>query len=331
MKAVQLTALGEPDVLVYGDVAEPEITSSTQIKVRLTAAGVNPVDGKIRRRGLFYGAQPPAILGCDGTGEVVATGREVRRFNVGDHVWFCHGGLGREPGNYAEYTVLEQAEAEFAPHHVEPIQIAGGPLALITAWEALYDRGHLQEEQTVLIHAGAGGTGHLAIQLAKLRRARVITTASSKEKADFVRSLGADHVVNYREDDLAEAVADWTRGRGVDLCFDTVGPAVFRGSIPLVAHYGTLVTLLDPGVDLDLDEARTRNLTLAFTLMLTPLLRDLPDPRQHQGEILRVCAEWMNEGKLRVVVSDSLPLEQTAEAHRKLEEGHTLGKLVLVP
>ena len=182
-----------------------------------------------------------------------------------------------------------------------------------------------------MIHAGAGGTGHLAIQLAKLRGATVITTVSSPEKADFVRALGADEVINYREDDLVTAVADWTRGRGVDLCFDTVGPEVFRQSIPVVAHYGTLVTLLDPGTDLDLDEARTRNLTLAFTLMLTPMLRDLPEARAHQGEILRVCAEWMNEGKLRVVVGDSLPLEQAAEAHRRIEAGRTLGKLVLVP
>jgi NADPH2:quinone reductase len=331
MKAVQMTAQGGPEVLVYGEVPEPQIDSPTQIKVRLAAAGINPVDTKICSRGLFYGAAPPAILGCDGTGEVVAVGPEVRRFAVGDRVWFCHGGLGREPGNYAEYSVLEEDQAEFAPSQVEPIHAAAGPLALITAWEALYDRGRLQEGQTVLVHAGAGGVGHLAIQLAKLRGATVITTVSSHDKAELVRSLGADEVIDYRQQDLVGAVNDWTQGRGVDLVLDTVGPAVFRASIPAVAHYGTLVTLLDPGSDLDLSEARVRNLSLAFCLMLTPMLRDLPEARRHHGEILRVCGEWLDAGQLRVVVGDSLPLAQAAEAHRRVQAGHTTGKIVLVP
>ena len=329
MKAAVLTALGDPEVLVYTEVPEPELKTPTQIKVRLAAAGINPVDTKIRQRGLFYGAEPPAILGCDGVGEVVASGTEVRRFAVGDRVWFCHGGLGREPGNYAEFTVIEEAEAEFAPSQIDAIHAAGGPLALITAWEALYDRGRLQEGQTVLVHAGAGGVGHLAIQLAKLRGARVIATISSHEKAELARSLGADAVINYRDQDLVEAVNDWTQGRGVDLAFDTVGAATFRASIPAVTHYGTLVTLLDPGTDLDLGEARMRNLSIAFCLMLTPMLRDLEAARRHQGEILRVCGEWLDAGKLRIVVSDSLPLAQAAEAHRRVGSGHTVGKIVL--
>ncbi len=331
MKAVQMATIGGPDVLVYGDVPEPDLCTATQIKVRLAAAGVNPIDTKIRQRGLFYGAMPPAILGCDGAGTVVEIGAEVRRFAVGDRVWFCHGGLGREPGNYAELRVLEESQAEFAPTQVEAIHAAAGPLALITAWEALYDRGHLQEGQTVLVHAGAGGVGHLAIQLARLRGARVIATASTHDKAELARSLGADATIDYRTEDLVAAVNDWTQGRGVDLALDTVGGAVFRASIPAVAHYGTLVTLLDPGPDLDLGEARMRNLSLAFTLMLTPMLRDLPGPRQHQGEILRVCADWMDKGELRVVVGDSLPLAQAAEAHRRIGAGHTSGKIVLVP
>jgi NADPH2:quinone reductase len=331
MKAVFMTALGGPEVLSCSECDEPEIHSPTQIKVRLHAAGVNPIDTKIRRRGLFFGASPPAILGCDGAGEVVAVGKDVTRFAVGDAVWFCHGGLGREPGNYAGFTVLEETEAEFKPARVDFAEAAAGPLALITAWEALFDRGRLSEGQRVLVHAGAGGVGHLAIQLAVIAGARVIATTSPGPKAELALELGAERVIDYRAEDVAAAVADWTRGRGVDIAFDTVGAAAFRASIPAVAHYGTLVTLLDPGTDLDLSEARVRNLSIAFTLMLTPMLRDLRDARAHQGEILRVCGEWMDEGRLRVVLGDRLPLGDAAEAHRRIEEGHTTGKLVLEP
>lgn len=329
MKAVVISETGGPDVLQPREVTDPVIQTPTQIKVKLHAAGVNPIDTKLRGRGLFYGAAPPAILGCDATGEVVETGDQVNRFQTGDLVWFCHGGLGREPGNYAEYTVMEESRAEFRPARIDAVQAAAGPLVLITAWEALFDRGRLEQGQDVLIHAGAGGVGHVAIQLAKLRGARVITTVSSEEKADFVRSLGADAVIDYRRQDPAEAIQEITEGRGVDLVFDTVGPAVFRQSLPLLAEYGTLVTILDPTDQLITSEARNKNLTIAFTLMLTPALKDLPDALAHQGEILRLCGEWMTEGRLKVEVTRRLPLEQAAEAHRLIEEGHTMGKIVL--
>ncbi len=329
MQAVVMTDIGNIDVLKLKEIAEPEIISPRQIKVRLAAAGVNPVDTKLRKKGLFYGAQPPAILGCDGAGEVVAVGEKVIRFQPGDQVWFCHGGLGREQGNYAQFTVMDENRAEFAPARISSTGAAAAPLALITAWEALYDRGRLQKDQSVLIHAGAGGVGHLAIQLAKLRSARVITTVSSQAKADFVQSLGADAVINYKKQDLGEAIHEFTEGKGVDLVFDTVGPEVFRQSLPLLAEYGTLVTILDPGDSLVTGEARNKNLTIAFTLMLTPALKDLPEALAHQGEILRLCGEWMSEGKLKVEVSKTLPLAEAGKAHGIIEEGHTQGKLVL--
>jgi NADPH2:quinone reductase len=169
----------------------------------------------------------------------------------------------------------------------------------------------------------------VAIQIARLAGARVAATVSGPEKADFVHELGAEYAINYREEDLVEAVMDWTEGRGVDIAFDTVGPDVFRASLPAMAHYGDLVTILDPGPGLDLAEARNRNLRLSFELMLTPMLRGLPEARAHQGEILRRCAEWIDAGKLHIHVSETFPLEGAAEAHRAIEEGHTQGKLVL--
>ena len=330
MKAVVMTAPGDPGVLDCREMPEPQITAQGQIKVRMRAAGVNPVDTKVRERGLFLG-NPPAILGCDGAGEVVEAGSSVEHFRPGDRVWFCHGGLGGAPGNYAEFTVLDERHAEPMPTGLSFVQAAAAPLVLITAWESLITQGRVDDGQTVLIHAGAGGVGHVAIQIAKLRGARVITTVGSNEKADFVRSLGADETILYRDEDFVERTLALTEGRGADLVYDTVGPRIFRRSIEATAHYGSLVTLLDPGPDVDWKEARIRNLTIQFTLMLTPWLRGLDDHWARQNEILRQCADWMTEGRLHVDVGQQMPLAEAAQAHRLIGEGHSRGKIVLIP
>jgi len=328
MKAILMTAVGEPEVLQFQEIKEPEITEATQIKVKLQAAGVNPVDTKIRRNGVFYDNALPAVLGCDGAGVVVETGTEVSQFKAGDKVWFCHGGLGREQGNYAEYTVIDQRWGSLMPETFSFTEAAASPLVLITAWGALFDRGGLQEGQTVLIHAGAGGVGHVAIQLAKLKGAKVITTVSSEQKAEFVKSLGADDAINYTQNGFAHAVNDLTAGKGADLVFYTVGSAVFKESIAVTAHFGRLVTLLDPG-ELNLGEARMRNLLIGFELMLTPMLRDLPEARDKHVEILNQCAKLADKGLLIPYISKQLSLIEAAEAHKLIEAGHTNGKIVL--
>jgi NADPH2:quinone reductase len=329
MKAIEMRAPGDPSVLELAQRPMPTIQAPTEMLVRLEAAGVNPVDTKLRSRGVLIPEGLPAVLGCDGAGVVEAVGDAVRRFKPGDAVWFCHGGLGGPHGNYAEHALVDEAVAQPKPQALDFVHAAAGPLVLITAWEALFDRAGLREGKTVLVHAGAGGVGHVAIQLARLAGARVAATVSGPEKADFVHELGAEYAINYKEEDLVESIMDWTGGRGVDIGFDTVGPAVLRATIPAMAHYGDLVTILDPGSDLDLAEARNRNLRLSLELMLTPMLRDLPEARAHQGEILRRCAEWIEADKLRIHVSDTFPLESAADAHRAIEEGHTTGKLVL--
>ena len=328
MKAILMTAVGDAEVLKFQDIKEPEISEKTQIKVRLQAAGINPVDTKIRSNGVFYDQALPAVLGCDGAGIVVESGPEASKFKIGDEVWFCNGGLGREQGNYAEYTVIDERWVSLRPKTFTFIEAAAAPLVLITAWGALFDRGGLQAGQTVLIHAGAGGVGHVAIQLAKLKGAKVITTVNSGQKADFVKSLGADEAVNYTPNGFADEVNDLTRGKGADLVFDTVGPAVFKESIAVTAHFGRLVTLLDPG-ELNLGEARMRNLLIGFELMLTPMLRDLPEARDKHVEILNQCAQWADKGLLKPHVSKQLSLSEAAVAHKLIEAGHTIGKIVL--
>jgi len=328
MKAMVMTAIGDPEVLTLQNIPEPEICSPTQLKVKLKAAGVNPVDTKIRRNGIFYEKDLPAVLGCDGAGIVVETGANVSRMKPGDKVWFCHGGLGREQGNYAEYTVIDERWASLMPKNVSFEEAAAAPLILITAWGALFDRGGLKSGQTVLIHAGAGGVGHVAIQLAKLKGANVITTVSSEVKAEFVKNLGADQAVIYSRDNFTDAVNRITGNNGANLVLDAVGPAVFKESIPATAHFGRLITLLDPG-ELSLREARMRNLLIGFELMLTPMLRDLDQARDRHITILNQCATWIEQGLIKIHISKTLPLDAAIEAHRLIEAGHTAGKIVL--
>ena len=331
MQAVHMTAPGPAgEVLRLVEVPLPEITRPSQIRVQLRAAGVNPIDTKLRSRGVFYPDALPVILGSDGAGIVTDTGAEVERFRPGDAVWFCHGGLGGAPGNYAEFTVLEADDAEAMPASLDYAAAAALPLVSITAWEALFDRAGMGEGQTVLIHAGAGGVGHVAIQLARAAGARVATTVSTTEKADMVRELGAGKVINYRQDDVIAEIMDWTGGRGADVVLDTVGGDTFRQSLDAARVYGHVVTLLDPGTGVAWKTARERNLSIHFTLMLTPMLQDLPAARRHQGEILRRCAQRVENGELVPHVGTTLPLQDAARAHRLIEAGHVQGKIVLL-
>ncbi|MFI3180372.1 MAG: zinc-dependent alcohol dehydrogenase family protein [Methylococcales bacterium] len=328
MKAILMTAIGGSNVLIEQEISEPTLATSTEIKVHLHAAGVNPVDAKIRKSGLFYpNAKLPAVLGCDGAGEIVAIGTDVTDFKIGDKVWFCNGGLGREQGNYAEFTTIDQRWASLMPN-VNYQTAAAAPLALITAWGALFERGLLQSGETILIHAGAGGVGHVAIQLAKIAGAKVITTVSSNAKADFVKSLGTDEIIFYNQTDVAAEVNRLTENRGVDLVFDTVGADVFKASIACTAHFGRIVTLLDAS-NLDLNEARMRNLSIGFELMLTPMLRDLDLERDKHVSLLKKCANFIDTEKLKIHVSHILSLTEAKNAHDLIETGNTMGKLVL--
>lgn len=329
MKAVVMTETGGPEVLAVREVDEPCITSPDQVKVRLHGAGINPIDTKLRARGVFHGNVLPAILGCDGAGEVLECGAAVNGHSVGDRVWFCHGGLGAEPGNYAQYAVLPAALVRPAPRSLDLLTAGAGPLVLTTAYEALFDRGRLEKGQTVLIQAGAGGVGHVAIQLARIAGARVCTTASGADKVAFVRGLGAEYVIDHRAGDFVEGVSDWTGGRGVDLVLDCVGGETFQRSIAATAHYGTMVTLLEPATDTDWKEARNRNLRIAFELMLTPMLNDMPQARAHQCDILDRCATWIDQGELSLQISRAFALAEAPAAHELIGGGRVLGKLVL--
>ncbi|MFO7592493.1 MAG: zinc-dependent alcohol dehydrogenase family protein [Pseudomonadota bacterium] len=329
MRAVLMHQSGGPDVLLYShEVTPPRIHGDHQVLVRLKAAGVNPVDTKLRSRGTYYPEQMPAILGCDGAGVVEEVGEAVTRFRPGDEVYYCFGGIGGAQGNYAELNVVDERFLAAKPRTADFVTAAAAPLALITAWEALHDRGRIQTEQKVLIHAGAGGVGHVAIQLAKAAGCQVITTVSSKEKAAFAKQLGADETILYRDVDVAEAATAWSGGEGVDLVLDTVGGKVFEQSFSAIRPYGHIVSLLQPD-EVDWKTARLRNLSISLELMLSPMYFGWGDAQEHQRWILEQCATLIDERKLTVKVSHTLPLEAAADAHTLLESGGMQGKVVL--
>lgn len=329
MKAIVMTASGGPEVLQLQDLPIPAIRQPEEVLVRIRAAGINPVDAKLRARGTFYPDRSPTILGCDGAGVVEAVGAEVKNLTVGDEVYYCLGGIGGPEGNYAEYAVVDHRFAARKPKSLSFAEAAAAPLVLITAWEALHDRARLQPEQTVLIHGGTGGVGHVAVQLARHAGARVCATVSSDEKAEFARSLGAEHTINYRDTDFVAAVLEWTAGKGVDVAFDTVGGEVFEKTCVAVAVYGDLVTILQPASAMNWGAARTRNLRFSLELMLTPMHLKLTPALEHQCNILRCCAELFDSDYLHIHLQQTFPLEEAAAAHRMLEQGGMTGKLAL--
>ncbi|HEY6043981.1 MAG TPA: zinc-dependent alcohol dehydrogenase family protein [Nitrosospira sp.] len=330
MRAVLMNTPGDPDVLKIADIPKPKIADASGVLVKLHAAGVNPIDAKVRKLNMYYPDKLPSILGCDGAGIVEAIGSSVMRVRPGDEVFFFNNGLGGAPGTYAEYTVVHEDYLALKPKNITMLEAAGIPLALITAWEALLGRGNLQKGQSILIHAGAGGVGHIAIQIAHYFDAHVGSTVSNPEKAEFVQSLGAELAINYRQQDFAEAALNWTNGQGVGLAMDTVGGETFCKSFAATQLYGRVVTLLSTSCDVKaLNVARLRNLIIGYVQMTAPLYFGLHSGRVAQTRILERGARLLEQKLLKVHVGHTLPLEQAAEAHRLIEAGHTTGKIIL--
>jgi NADPH2:quinone reductase len=269
----------------------------------------------------------PIILGHDVSGVVRACGPEVQRWSEGDLVFGCPHLFG--PGANAEFALLDARAAARKPTTVDHPTAASLPLVGLTAWEALHDRARIQPGQTVLIHAGAGGVGHVAVQLARLHGCRVLTTAGRPESIAFCREvLGADEVIDYTAVDFVARVRELSGGRGLDVVLDTVGEGTFRRSIECVAPGGQLVTILasTPG-----DRAPLllyRSITVHYEFMGARVAYDV-DPG-HQGAILTSLARLVDRGLLRPHVSARFPLEQVGDAHRQVETGRTIGKIAIL-
>jgi NADPH:quinone reductase-like Zn-dependent oxidoreductase len=296
MRAVVMHETGTPDVLRYEEIDRPE-PGDGDVLIKVRAASVNPIDWK-HRRGLSD-KQLPAVLGIDVSGTV-----EVSRasFAEGDEVF----GFAAS-GGYAEFATAPARLIAKKPAGVSHEQAAAIPVAGLTAWQALFDRGGLERGQTGLIAGAAGGVGHFAVQFAKLAGARVIGTGSSRNR-EFVLGLGVEEYVDYTQQDVAEAVS------GVDVAFDTVGGETTQTLLPTVREGGILVTIAGAPPE---EEARARGVR-AELLVMSP-----------SSEQLARLAELVAAGDVRVEISQVVPLAEAQRAHELSESGHTRGKIIL--
>jgi NADPH:quinone reductase-like Zn-dependent oxidoreductase len=290
MRAVVIDETGGPEVLRLEEVDRPE-PADGEVLVQLHAASVNPVDWKQRRQ--TPPDQLPKILGRDFAG-TTTDGDEV--FGVA------------ASGAYAEFATASEGTIAAKPPGLSHERAAAIPIAGMTAWQALFDRGGLESGQTVLIAGAAGGVGHLAVQFAKVAGARVIGTGSTGNR-DFVRDLGADEYVDYTQQDVAEAVS------GVDLAFDTVGGDVTASLVPTLREGGLLVTIAGAPPE---EAAAARGVR-------AELVTSSPDPAQ-----LTRIAELVESGDVLVQLAEVLPLAEVRRAHELSESGHTRGKIVLM-
>lgn len=313
-----------------GEFQKVELPRSTlktnQILVRILASGVNPLDTKIRAGKAAHARQPlPAILGLDMAGTVEQISPGVTAFKPGDDVYGMVGGVGGLQGTLAEFVAVDADLLALKPKNLSMRQAAALPLSVITAWEGLVDRAKVQADQTVLIHAGVGGVGHIAVQIAIAFGAKVFATVSPDKKS-IVEGLGAVPI-DYRSASVEEYVAAHTTGKGFDIVYDTVGGATLDASFAAVRQYtGHVLSCLGWGSH-SLAPLSFRSATYSGVFTLSPLISG--EGRAHHGKILAHAASLAEAGKLRPILNERhFSVVDIAAAHALVESG-SLGKVVV--
>jgi NADPH:quinone reductase-like Zn-dependent oxidoreductase len=305
MRAIRIHQFGGPEVLALEQLAVP-VPQDDEILVRIAAASINPVDYKTRE-GKFPPVgkdKLPITMGRDLAGIVEKCGSAVTGVSAGDAVFAL---LGTDRGAYAQFVTVRQSQFAPQPKNLDAIHAAAVPLAALTAWQGMFVHGGLKAGQRVLIHGGAGGVGHLAIQLAKARGAFVATTAS-KDDLDFVREIGADQAIDYKNQKFEDEVKD------IDLVYDLIGGETQARSFAVLRNGGALVsTLKEP----DKDKAKEKNLRTAHYMA---------EPNAAQ---LAEIGDLIEAGKVKPVIQATFPLDDAAKAQTLLEGSHVRGKVVL--
>jgi putative PIG3 family NAD(P)H quinone oxidoreductase len=323
MRYVEAREPGPPDVLQLAETAVPK-PRADEVLIEVAYAGVNRPDCLQRAGGYPPPSDASPIIGLEVAGKIVAMGESVRDWRVGEAVCALTPG-----GGYAEYCATPATFCLPLPRGLSMLEAAGLPENYFTVWNNVFDRAHLAAGETILIHGGSGGIGLAAIQLAKAFGAHVITTVGSAEKAAFCRDIGADHVVNYREQDFVAEVATITGKRGVDVVLDIVGGDYFERNLRCLALEGRLLIiafLQGSRVTIDFRHVMLRRLTITGST-----LRASPTPRK--AEIARSLREkvWplFEAGRLKPVVDRVFPLAQAGAAHALMESSAHTGKIML--
>ncbi|WP_188694512.1 MULTISPECIES: zinc-dependent alcohol dehydrogenase family protein [Silvimonas] len=289
-----------------------------EVQVKIHASGVNPIDYKIRTGQAPY-AMPvlPAVLGTDLAGEIVAIGAGVVEFAVGDQVYGLTGGVRGLQGSLAEYANVDAALIALKPKNISMREAAAIPLVALTAWEGLVDRANIQPGQTVLVQGGAGGVGHMAVQIAKALGAKVFATTST-DKLPLVKELGAT-AIDYTKTPLEQYLQEYTQGQGFDIIYDTVGGPTLEASLGATRHYGRVVSCAAFGPH-NLASSSLRSTDVSGVFVLHPMLSG--ERRAHHGEILRRVTALVEAGQVRAVLdSRRFTLDKAMAAHDAVEQG----------
>lgn len=313
MKAIVIESYGGPEQLKLVDTKIPE-PQDHEVQIQVEYAAINPVDWKIRE-GLLERMIPcrfPAILGWDVSGTITAVGKKVKQFKLGDAVFsYC-----RRPevhsGTYAEYTCVEEDHIALKPENITFAQSSAVPLAALTAWQALHEAVKLKKGETILVHAGAGGVGSFAIQIAKLLGAHVYTTASSNHQL-YVNQLGAEVAIDYHKKNFVQAIKE-LHPKGIDAVFDCIGGDTLKESYKVLKPKGRLVSIVERPNEADAKEHQVE----ALFVFVRP-----------DGKQLKEIAELITKGKIQAPHIEEYRLEDAAKAQEKLQAGHTEGKIVL--
>lgn len=326
MKAMLTYTYGENSEFETSEVETPT-AGVGEVLVQIAASSVNTVDTMIRKMGKDLPLSPdlPALIGMDFAGTVKEVGEGIEGFAVGDEVYGCAGGLLDLPGTLAEYIAADAKLIAHKPRNLSMVETAALPLVAITAYEGL-TRAGVSENQTVLVHGGSGGVGHVAIQIANYFGANVYSTGGGEKQTKLIEHLGATPI-NYKTESVADYVAEHTGNAGFDVVFDSVGGENIMTSFEAAALNGHIATTVSM-CELDLTLAHFKGLSLHVVFMLIPMLHNVK--REAHGEILRQVAKIAESGQLTPVLDEQkFSLSQVGEAHARLESGQAVGKVVI--
>jgi NADPH:quinone reductase len=328
MKAQVINQFGDPSVFKTLDIPKPTLMSG-HVLVRVLASSVNQIDCKIRSGAVpALAPELPAVLHGDVVGVIEAVADDIKNFKVGDEIYACAGGVRGTSGALAEFMLVDARSLATKPQQLSIQQTAALPLVSITAWEALFTKAKLQAKQKILIHGGIGGVGHIAVQLAKWANADVYATVLANDDFALVKSLGANEVINAKEEPVEQYVQRLTKGQGFDVVFDTVGGPNLDRSLAAAKNDGVIVTTAARSTH-DLTPMHNKGLSLHVVFMLNPLLTGYG--REAHGKILQAVAKIVDEGKLKPLIdSHQFTFDQISAAHALLESGKARGKVVLV-
>jgi NADPH2:quinone reductase len=325
VKAVVVTQFGDPGVLQLQTLEKPK-PSSHQVLIRVEATGVNFADIKARH-GQYHGAgKPPFVPGLDVAGTIEEVGSAVQDLQIGQRVIAFP-----KNGSYAEYVVADEVLTYILPDNLDFLTAAACPIVSITSYKLLHDVARIETGDTVLIHAAAGGIGTTAIQLAKLLGAgKVIGTVGSETKKTIATEAGADHVINYEQEDFAKKVLELTDGQGADVILDSIAGKVSEQSLECLAMYGRLVNF-----GIASGEAGQFQSTSLHSSCRSVLGFSLGTTRNQRPHLLRDAANevlsFLADGRLRMVIGNQFPLHNAAAAHELVESRKSTGKILLIP